>query len=462
MRFLAVCAAAGVCAVAAAAQYPGQIDAAKTSAPTLRAVAVLEWTGDLAHPKASRLVPISIWDGQELHDAGIYLARPQPLALDSETEYELQKDGRNIGLFDVNGASETQDTWYGQGTFKPLPHGPTPQQLAAAAARQKVDMDDADSDEPVLHRKPHPDDSENASANSGPPVLHKRSNAHADGDNNPSAPPPDPDRPRLSGDEDSSQPAANSGNGAITPGNDVAYVSDLPRISDPDRPRLVYGAPAESGPAVKPLVVGLPSDLSQAVAISDARPVQEHAWDYSWANAKSEAKIKADLEAIARKALAEALGSDRLGTAADSKQSAARHASAHRRNAHPTTARIEPLLDEHFRAFELQYGGGATFVFSARTAGAGEQEKFITLIAQPDLYGNVTILFKNLTDAAHLDLAPRMRLIDAVDALGDNRGELLFELRGKTGRQFALYRVLRGQVMKIFTTSPGDWATATD
>ena len=38
-----------------------------------------------------------------------------------------------------------------------------------------------------------------------------------------------------------------------------------------------------------------------------------------------------------------------------------------------------------------------------------------------------------------------MRLVDAVDAMADNRGELLFELRGATQRQFALYRVLRGQ-----------------
>jgi hypothetical protein len=43
-----------------------------------------------------------------------------------------------------------------------------------------------------------------------------------------------------------------------------------------------------------------------------------------------------------------------------------------------------------------------------------------------------------------------MKLIDAVDALADNRGELLFELRGETQRQFALYRILRGQAQKLF------------
>ena len=78
-------------------------------------------------------------------------------------------------------------------------------------------------------------------------------------------------------------------------------------------------------------------------------------------------------------------------------------------------------------------------------------------MAQPDLYGNVLVLLKNVTDGAHLDDTPRMRLVDAVDALADNRGELLFELRGATQRQFALYRVLRGQAEKLFVSGGGDF-----
>jgi hypothetical protein len=53
-----------------------------------------------------------------------------------------------------------------------------------------------------------------------------------------------------------------------------------------------------------------------------------------------------------------------------------------------------------------------------------------------------------------------MHLIDAVDALADNRGELLFELRGATQRQFALYRVLRGTAEKIFVTGGGEYGIA--
>jgi len=48
---------------------------------------------------------------------------------------------------------------------------------------------------------------------------------------------------------------------------------------------------------------------------------------------------------------------------------------------------------------------------------------------------------------------------DAVDAMADNRGELLFELRGATQRQFALYRVLRGQAEKLFVNGGGEFGT---
>jgi len=92
-------------------------------------------------------------------------------------------------------------------------------------------------------------------------------------------------------------------------------------------------------------------------------------------------------------------------------------------------------------------------VLSAHTSDTGGQEKFVTLVAQPDLYGNAAVLIKNVTDGAHLDDTPRMRLVDAVDALADNRGDLLFELRGSTQRQFALYRVLRGDATQIFVSN---------
>ena len=119
-----------------------------------------------------------------------------------------------------------------------------------------------------------------------------------------------------------------------------------------------------------------------------------------------------------------------------------------------------PLIDEQFRVFELAYGSGATLVLTAHTDAPRAQMKFVTLVAQPDLYGNALVLLKSVTDGAHLDETPRMRLVDAVDAMADNRGELLFELRGATQRQFALYRVLRGRAEKLFVSGGGEFGTA--
>jgi hypothetical protein len=51
-------------------------------------------------------------------------------------------------------------------------------------------------------------------------------------------------------------------------------------------------------------------------------------------------------------------------------------------------------------------------------------------------------------------VTPRMRLVDAVDTEGNGRGNLLFELRGDTYRQFAIYRVGDGLATQVFATQP--------
>jgi len=197
--------------------------------------------------------------------------------------------------------------------------------------------------------------------------------------------------------------------------------------------------------------MGLPDDMKQAVAVSDARNRPEHTWTYSWANPDDEMKMKEQMEEIARKALGVA-----PPPPPPAKTAAAHRATAAKKAVAPPLAVPAPLEEEQFRVFELAYGAGATMVLSAHTAGPLVDQKFVTLIGQPDLYGNVLVLTKNVTDGSHLDETPRMRLVDAVDALADNRGELVFELRGETSRQFVLYRILRGRADKLFTTFGGN------
>ena len=473
----------------APAQYPGQIAKPETNAPDLRAVAVFEWTGDEAHPKAGRLVPVCIYDGQDLNDAGVYLTQPEPLALQSDIEYQLQHDGQPSGLFDIDISAREQGGWVGYGKWRPLSTT-----KAASTQVAKVDEDDdAQSDVPILHRKHHAEDSAGGtSSGSGAPApdpdrptLHKGGDASTtnsgtnsagttsggttsnDSGADPNAPAPDSDRPVLHHTDDSSSSGNGSGSasGNVSGGDssnpklkkkkmgdDEAYVEDVATSTDPDRPHLFYGKPSGYGAAVLPNLFGLPVDMQQTVAVSDAIDRPEHLWNYTWANPDDEDKMKAAMEDLARTAL----GLNPPPTPKPKPKSAATHKTL-KAAAPPPPA---PLLVEQFRVFELAYGSGATMVLSAHTAGTGEQEKFVTLIAQPDLYGGVVVLVKNVTDAAHLDLTPRMRLVDAVDAEADNRGELLFELRGATQRQFALYRVLRGDATRIFLSGPESIAVA--
>lgn len=411
----------------AAAQYAGKVpEQNKSKGPDLRAVAVLEWTGDPGHPKASRLVPITLWDGQELQDASIYMAQPEPLALQSQVEYKLKKDGKTIGYYDVSSAGQSQGTWVGFGSWRPLSK-PKP----AEAPKQVADFGGDDSGPPVLHRAQHADDS---SGKASTP-----------------APAPDPDRPTLK-----QPPKKTTTAPADEPQNDVAYSQPIANLPDPDRPHLFHGRASGVGAPVLPTLAGLPPDMQQTVAVSDAESHPDHVWTYSWPSPDDEAKMKSDLEDAARKALAPPPPPAPAKTLS-------RHAAPRRRTkavAVPPPAPL-PLESEQFRVFQLTYGGPATMVFSAHAQGGGAPEKFITLIAQPDLYGNVLVLFKHITSADALDDDPAMRLIDPVDAMADNRGELLFELRGATRREFALYRVVNGQVQKLFTSLPESVAMPT-
>jgi hypothetical protein len=467
-----------ICALSATAQYPGQLSKTDKDKPELRSIAVLEWTGDPGKPKASRLVPVTVLDGGELQDGAIYMARPQPLALAGEVEYELEKDGKPVGLFDIKNAGQEQGSWVGYGSWKSMPK-PKP---APPPRLEKVD-DDFQSDVPVLHRKHHAGDAPAGGSGNGDssstadapaadpdrPTLHKAGGA-SDSSNTTgtaSTPSTDPDQPTLHRHTDSSS----SGTGSTSASSDdpdrpvlkktkkqpedVGHVESLPDVTDPDRPRLKRGKSDDYVLNVVPSLLGLPPDMQQAVAVSDAQNRPEHPWDYTWSNPDDEAKMKSALEDIARNAL----GLNPPPPAP--KKTATRTATRKTTKPAPPPPPPAPLQGEQFRVFELSYGSGATLVLQAHTAGPLSQEKFVTLVAQPDLYGNVLVLLKSVTDGAHLDDTPRMRLVDAVDAMADNRGELLFELRGATQRQFALYRVLRGQAEKLFVTGGGEFGVET-
>jgi hypothetical protein len=463
-------------------QYPGQVTKAGKQAPTLRSIAVLEWIGDAGHPKASRIVPVCVFDGQVLQDGSIYLARPEPMALTPGVEYELQQNGKPMGLFDIGSAGQDQGMWVGLGAWKPLVI-PKPKPSMDEVARTRID--DEDSDQPILHRKHHADEGTTGSGNGGAgkggsdagsassepppaadpdrPTLHKKSSSDSAGDNagnsgSSAGSAPDPDQPTLHKKDSPDTTASSSGSAPPDDPDrpvlkkskkqqpeDVGHVDSLSDVTDPDRPLLKRGKSSGSGAEVVPTLVGLPEEMEQTVAVSDSRSRPEHPWSFSWANADDEARMQSALEEMARNALG-------LNPPPPPSRKTTRRSA----RPAPPPPQPAPLLDEQFRVFELAYGSGATLVLSARAEVSSghdpSKQKFVTLIAQPDLYGNALVLLKSVTDSAHLDETPRMRLIDAVDVMADNRGELLFEMRGATQRQFVLYRVMRGRAEKLFIT----------
>ena len=502
----ALAVAAGVCAAAGAQTH-------KVAKPenVVRAVGVYEWTGDMAKPAAMRLVPITLYIDNHLEDAGVYLARPVPFALLTGNLYEVQQAGVPKGMvelsfsrhFEPTEKSEVtpyDDGWFGYGRFVPPA---APKKSTLRASKEIAVIDTGDDSRPHFSSKSARPGSGGAAA--GVPSA----GAGGSGDASGNAPAADPDRPTLhKGSSSGSGSSAGTPTAGNTPAEDPdrptmrrktdtasdsrettiddpdrptlrrrspeqadkakdehAGVTDVPSLNDdPNRPKLVRGKPAT--PITDkdfPKLSGLPGeqDLHQMVAVSDAanRPVHDFARAFEDESEKQ--VVLGKMEAAAQAQLAAYAAAN--GGSATAKGNApppgdARHPNSKlRRGVTPDTKpaaapEAAKLADEQLKAYTLSYGAPATYVYTAHTEGMGPELRYVTVVAEVDMQGNPQIALKSVTDAAHLDRTPRMRLIDAVDVEASNRASLLFELREQGSRQFALYRVIGAHADQIFLT----------
>jgi len=188
------------------------------------------------------------------------------------------------------------------------------------------------------------------------------------------------------------------------------------------------------------------------VAVSDAVNRDVHPFALEWDDANQHAAVLQKMQTMAQTQLAAYASTPAKATPTPKppvRTTPSTHTTHHATTSTPTPI---PLLDEELKAYTLSYGGAATYVYSAHTAGTGAALRYVTIVAQADGLGELKPAIQSVTDAAHLDRSPQMRFVDVVDAEASNRASLLFELRGQNSRQFGLYRVIASHSDQIFVT----------
>ena len=491
----------------AGAQYVGKVPEGNKP-PPLRAVSVYEYTGAMKKPNASRLVPVVVWDGSNYQPGGLYLADPDPLAVAPGTQYVLEPDGVPSGLYNVLASSQLNGGWVGLGRYAAPPPPPPPPKLHVSKDLPvlkggSTGRDTADEGGPVLHRRagsesgsPSAAPSTSSSSSSGP-TLHRRDDSGSSTGST-QAPAEDPDRPRLH--EGAEPPAPSADRPLLHRAAGASAAAEGAPPPDPGRPRLRYGTQDEEETRVLPTLLKAPPQMlgnasvaiGQVVAVSDVSADEPHSYTYAWPTPAAQTAAETEMHRLALRAVANAAQASfgpaaandaalrQAADAADAAEStfgpagsanptppkpAASTQTTRRRHGKqankPIPPPLDPLRNPELHTFQLSYGGPITLVYSAHTAAEGAQRRYVTVIAQLDFYGKPQKLFAQTTRGDMLEQTPALHLIDAVDATGDHRAELLFDERTSDAedatrdRRFALYSVVNGQANEVYATHPG-------
>jgi len=484
----------GLAPVMVGASAWGQTHAVKKPESVVRAIAVYEWTGDEGKATASRVVPVSLFIDGQMQDAAVYLARPVPFALDTGTIYETQKSGVDEGALELayerhltsGDTAEIDDGWLGYGAFKAKPKevlakkqsGPLPKLEVAGGTKphfssrsgsgstsgsgdsgtdtsaKKDDTDAArdDPSRPTLHRAPGSSSTDSTSnpAPSGTTTPSATTTSVPTKGTSTTDPDDAAERPTLKRRTPAEIKAdqKKKDSAKVIAGNDLN--------DDPDRPNLHRGKPVtrmeeEDLPPLR----GIPKDMHQMVAVSDAKDRSEHDFTRAWESDAERVETLGKMQEFARAQLADYKGVAAAPVAAPPVVPTTHATAASRAKKKAAAAAVAApivLADETLKGYTLSYGGAPTYFYSATSPGANGVSRYVSVVAQEEPTTGLKVALASVTDSAHLDRTPWMRLVDVVDAEASNRASLLMELRAQHTRQFALYRVIGARAESVFAT----------
>lgn len=459
-----------------------------------RAVAVLQLA---ANGKAS-LVPIAILVDGKFWDASAYKADPIPMALESGTVYEAERAGSSLGLFTVSSAlhsnaANVQTPWLGTGTW--VPEGSEKPKAALTAEKQPVGIDPTDepprltrssSQPPAQPANPTPAPPQNtpaASTGSGqtnpgqatPGQTPSKPDSNSPAPKPSTPPPPNPtSNDKKSGDVKPTEAKADGGP-SIATSDSGADEESRPRLrrgkpaapfSDDDIPG--YSRPGATAAPATVVKNGAPASPDKAAvqlipAISDATVTLPKSFAFEWLKDEEGERLKqmTKLATEQVRAYIEAQAKATMMPTAAPK-SAGSQGTRRSASAKSTTAKIkDPILENaQMKAFDLWGNNNPVMIFTAEAhmppppAGTphadSDLQYSILLVANPDIYNNLHKLFVSVTDKYHLDMTPRLELVDALDADGDGRGELLFRETSDNSSGWRIYRATADKLWKMF------------
>lgn len=434
--------------MAAAQAAPG----AKKQVKGPRALGLIE----LLPKGKAKLIPVVILVDGEYYDAGAYKADPVPMALDSGTIYEGYKDGVSQGLLTlVDALAAPNQVWMGEGTWE------TASEVAAKLAKSKKrespiprGYEDMDAPPKLLRRAVTKKTDEAPASSSSPAAPTAGASSSSSPTTSTSASSSASPLPAAS----SSGEAPIDANVPVLKRGKVADESPDDLVSIPSPSNHGHAGKAGTGVPATTLKTTAHAAKKQQIpvfaAISDADGPQSHSYDFP---------MKPGEEQTFRTKMLALAGEDVLARdhklVAEIAATEPAHVPAHV-SKHAAKAAQPVFSDVQLRIFDLSSSNEPTIVLSATAdvaaaKGAEARSYMVTVVAREDIYGDLHRAFSSVTDAQHLDVMPRMELIDAVDVDGDGRGELLFRQFYDSGTAYVVYRVIGEQVYALFQGTPG-------